>query len=170
MGGLEGRCTSICVPAVAEQAEFLPQDVCPANQLCSPCCDPFSGESTGACSTTDCDPGPAEACGEPAFPVCCADGQGHCVAPDLVPEDKVSYMKECDGGNLCVPDAMQDLSYQGAPCVGFMWLGGEYYQGVCLPQCLVLPEFFIDENACPAHHTCVPCTDPFGGSTGAPGC
>ncbi|HIA02659.1 MAG TPA: hypothetical protein EYN66_12245 [Myxococcales bacterium] len=172
VGGAEGRCLSTCVPAVADKADKLPQDVCDAGQLCSPCCDPFTGESTGACDTT-CDSGPEQVCnGVPLFQTCCANGQGHCVDKTLIPDDQESklHKKYCDNKEqLCVPDEMQDLNYKGTPCIGHP-LFGDPYQGVCLPQCLKLPEFFMDKKACPEHYICAQCKGPFGGNTGAPGC
>ncbi len=172
VGGAEGRCMSTCVPAVAEKANDLPQDICPAGELCTPCCDPFTGEATGACGATSCDPGPAQQCnGVPLFPPCCPDLSGHCIAPSSVPADKHDNLETCDNGFLCVPDEMQDLSWKGKPCSGNMLFSG-WYTGVCLPSCLKLPfEFGLDKSGCPGGYVCAPCKDPlFGGSTGAPGC
>lgn len=49
INGAEGRCTSACVPIVAEQAAILPKDVCTGNDLCAPCFDPRTGDDTLAC-------------------------------------------------------------------------------------------------------------------------
>ena len=36
------------------------------------------------------------------------------------------------------------------PCVGSNLLGGDDYDGVCLPECLKLPlEFTLDDSPCP---------------------
>jgi hypothetical protein len=172
VGGSEGRCLSTCVPAVAEKADNLPQSVCDAGELCSPCCDPFTGQSTGACDTT-CDPGPSQVCnGVPLFETCCGDGKGHCLDKESIPDDQENKLHEkyCQNDSqLCVPDVLQDKSWKGSPCIGHP-VFGDPYQGVCLPQCLKLPEFFMDANACPEHYICAQCKGPFGGDTGAPGC
>ena len=172
IGGSEGRCISTCVPEVAAKADNLPVSTCAANERCSPCCDPFTGEDTGACSQ-GCDTGPSLGhCTGPTLPTCCS-GLGHCIEQELVPSDKHENLKDCGGelkDMLCVPDAMQDPSYAGIACAGNSFLLGPY-DGVCLPGCLKLPlKFTFDKSVCQEHHTCAPCTDPFGGSTGAPGC
>ncbi|MBR56680.1 MAG: hypothetical protein CMH54_01335 [Myxococcales bacterium] len=172
IGGSEGRCVSTCVPEVAEKMDNLPISTCAANERCSPCCDPFTGEETGACSQ-GCDTGPSLGyCAGPSLPTCCS-GLGHCIEQELVPSDQHENLKDCGGDLkdfLCVPDEMQDPAYAGTPCSGNSFLLGSY-EGVCLPGCLKLPlKFTFDKTVCPEHHTCTPCTDPFGGSTGAPGC
>lgn len=171
VGGSEGRCMSTCVPAVAEEAKDLPQDICEAGEKCTLCCDPFTGESTGACTTSSCDIGPAVGCGVPIFPPCCSDSSGHCVDPALVPAEKHGNLEGCGNGLLCVPDVMQDLSYKGSPCTGSILFVGDYF-GVCLPKCLKLPlEFALSTNGCPSNYVCAPCKDPFfNAPTGAPGC
>ena len=173
IGGSEGRCMSTCIPGIAEKAKDLPLDICSAGEVCAPCCDPFTGESTGACSASKCDTGPANGvCGEVLFKPCCGGAvEGHCIAPDAIPADKHGNLEECDGGLLCVPDEMQDLSYKGSPCYGNILFIGDYF-GVCLPDCLKLPaEFMLDKSGCGPGYVCAPYKDPFFGSpTGAPGC
>ncbi len=167
LAGAEGRCLSICIPQVAEQLDRLPQSTCAANERCSPCCDPMSGEPTGACDQM-CDVGPAGECA-PAFPTCCEDASGHCIPRDLVPDEDEESLEDCGGDMACVPDVMQDEAFEGTDCVG-QGLMGEY-DGVCLPDCLALDmEWSMDAAPCPERHVCVPCSSPFGGETGAPGC
>jgi hypothetical protein len=172
VGGSEGRCMSTCVEAVAKQGDKLPVDICAEGERCSPCCDPYTGESTGACDT-QCDEGPSEVCnGVPLFPTCCVDGKGHCIDKELIPDKQEKKLKKkyCENKQqLCVPDVMQDLNWKGKPCIGKP-LFGNPYQGVCIPKCLKLPELFMDQNACPEHYICAQCKGPFGGNTGAPGC
>lgn len=171
VGGLEGRCISTCVPEIAANAEVLPTSSCEPGERCSPCCDPFTGEATGACEK-GCDLGPEEPCGVPLYATCCG-GLGHCVDPELVPDDKAGSLSTCKGEEsdmLCVPDEMQQPGYEGAACSGDGVLLGAY-DGVCLPDCLKLPlKFTYDHAACPAGYTCTPCLGPFGGPTDAPGC
>jgi hypothetical protein len=172
ISGTEGRCLSLAIPQIAAEGDYLPISTCQPSERCSPCCDPFTGEETGACSQA-CDTGPVEEmCGEPIFPSCC-NGLGHCVDPDLVPEEKKGNIKNCTGdgaGLMCVPDAMKNPDYAGEPCQGNSLLMGAY-DGVCLPDCLKLfLQISYDASPCSDYHKCVPCTGPFGGSTDAPGC
>ncbi|MBI2895648.1 MAG: hypothetical protein HYY06_18975 [Deltaproteobacteria bacterium] len=181
--GLEGRCMSTCIPDIQAQASLLPQSTCEATQRCVPCCDPFTGEETGACSI-GCDAGPAAACtGVPAFPTCCDDDSGHCVPAELVPDDQEDNLDECESPEgdddddddapamLCIPDVMRDPAFAGVRCVGQQLFGGDY-DGVCLPDCLDIPfDFTMDEADCVEGYVCVPCTNPLTGEpSGAPGC
>jgi hypothetical protein len=59
VGDTEGRCLSLCIPQVADQADFLPQTTCADTERCAPCYDPRTGEDTGACNQ-GCDTGPTE--------------------------------------------------------------------------------------------------------------
>lgn len=175
VAGSEGRCLSRCLPDVAAQAANLPQATCVATEVCVPCCDPFTGQASGACEA-GCDVGPAAECtGVPAFPTCCEDSSGHCIPGDMVPDDQEENLDECDTQDgstaFCVPDVMQDPNFAGARCFGEQ-LFGDGYDGVCLPDCLDIPlAFTMDEADCPANYLCVPCTNPLTGEpSGAPGC
>lgn len=192
IAGIEGRCMSTCLPEIGEQAAVLPQDTCAPTERCVPCCDPFTGEDTGACSQS-CDTGPAQACGEPAFETCCDDDSGHCIPTEMLPEEAKEGLRPCgesgggddwggggddwgDGGggqeaeSYCVPDVMQDPNFAGAACQGNMLMGE--YAGVCLPLCLnIQMSFMLDVADCPDGYTCAPCSNPLTGEpTGAPGC
>jgi len=173
VGGVEGRCLSTCLPDVAKRASVLPSAGCNAGEVCSPCCDPFSGKSTGACDQ-ECDSGPAEQCpGISPYETCCDDGSGHCVDKDMVPSDKQSNLKKCGPKKkqLCLPKEFQDPNWGGSQCTGYMWITGQNYQGVCLPECLKLPKLFLDKKACAGNFVCTPCINSLtGGPTGAPGC
>lgn len=172
VNGIEGRCLSTVLPELGRDADTLPQSNCQPHERCSPCCDPFTGEESGACDV-GCDIGPIEAqCGEPAFEACCG-GLGHCAPPSLIkPEDREKLSgSECEGANLCVPDVLRDPDYNAPRCQGRMLF--QAYEGVCLPGCLDLPmDILIGQGNCAsASDECVPCTDPrTGDSTGAPGC
>ena len=48
--GAEGRCMSPCIPAVADKAAVLKQDVCDDGELCVPCISPLDKKPTGACT------------------------------------------------------------------------------------------------------------------------
>jgi hypothetical protein len=170
-GGVDGRCLSTALPDVAAEMDLAPQLTCAAHELCIPCCDPFSGEDTGACSI-GCDTGPEGGICEAAYSTCC-DGIGTCVPAELVPSDDVDSLnsKGCDSGFLCAPDALTDPLYIPPSCEGEIILLGAY-SGVCLPKCIDIPmDFLIWSGTCASNEDCVPCEDPLSGSsTGAPGC
>jgi hypothetical protein len=172
VSGTEGRCLSTCIPAVAEKEGYLPQDICALDERCTPCCDPFTGESTGACDQR-CDDGPPEGeCGAPIFPECCG-GTAHCVDTSLVPTEKQKNVKKCKGDHkdkVCVPDEMQDPNFKGSPCMAYP-VFGDPYVGVCLSDCLKIPfKITMVQANCNNGYICVKCFGPFGGPTGAPGC
>ena len=173
LGGAEGRCLNTVLPAVADLAGVLPVEGCEPYERCAPCCDPMLGGSSGVCEQ-GCDVGPAEVCDEqPSYSECCG-GMGHCIDPEVVPDDFEGSLAKCKGedkGLLCVPDAMHSADYAGMPCDGNSLLLGEY-DGVCLPTCLdIFLEISFDKGPCPVDHMCVPCEDPLlGNPTGAPGC
>jgi hypothetical protein len=50
IGGAEGRCLSVCIPQVGENAGILPDDGCQPGQRCAPCVHPLTNQETGACS------------------------------------------------------------------------------------------------------------------------
>jgi hypothetical protein len=161
---------------VAENADNLPQDVCADNELCSPCCDPITGENTGACDV-QCDTFTADGgvC-EVAFDLCCS-GAGHCLPEEIIPEADLESLdgKGCSAGERCVPDEQTDPDFVPLTCDNTLvipFIGEFPYEGVCLSKCLKIPlDFLIWSGTCPGTHDCVPCTDPMSGKpTGAPGC
>ncbi|MFW5875506.1 MAG: hypothetical protein ACOCXM_02090 [Myxococcota bacterium] len=171
LGGAEGRCISVCVPEVGDQADVLPQDVCDEFELCAPCYDPRTGEETSACSLS-CDM-PTEP--KLTFDTCCED-IGSCVPTDLIPEDFQDQlpMEDCDEGTLCAPDVfVEDIDHQPPPCTAAIG-GEEVGEGVCLAKCVVAanssPEEadLLDQASCGDGEVCAPCEDPTSGeSTGA---
>jgi len=170
-GNLEGRCMSTCLPQIASQLDFLAQGICDPNERCVPCCDPRTGMASGVCGRA-CDGPPATPCQPPLR--CCA-GHGTCLAPGLVPGDQQDSLKDCGSQGaedlLCVPNEFLDPDWVPQRCNGQPLLGGDRYDGVCLPDCLRIPfEFALDASVCPGPFVCAPCRGPFGGSTGAPGC
>ncbi len=181
VAGAEGRCTSVCLPDVAAQAELLPQDVCAASERCVPCYDPFDGTETGACRLS-CDGGPTEP--PKTFAKCCAEkGGGTCLPVALVGEASAAQLddEECvkdlgEEGSVCVPDAIyaahaQGQLYQPEPCETgfFVQLAGASEEGGCLPECI--PEVddapFVGQEDCAEGFACVPCVDQNGEVTGA---
>ncbi|MEK6607128.1 MAG: hypothetical protein AABZ30_05640 [Myxococcota bacterium] len=178
IGGLEGRCISMCLPDVGAQSETLPQATCAATERCAPCCDPLSGDETGLCSLA-CDVGPEASCAEKAFDLCCDDSSGHCIPTELIPDDGEEGLRSsgdtwaCPEATLCVPDVLQEPDFAGEPCTEPGIFGFGAYMGVCLPSCLEfgIGGLLLGQADCPAEWTCVPCNDPLTGDpTGAPGC
>jgi len=173
-GGSEGRCLSTCLPSVAEKADLLPQDICEDNEVCAPCCDPLTGENTGACDSA-CDSWTEDGgvCEEVEYELCCK-GAGQCLPEDMIPEGDLDSVakKGCQKGNRCVPDEMSDPTFQPLTCQNNLVIPfiGEYpYEGVCLSKCLKIPlDFLIFSGTCPNTHDCVPCTDPLSGTVSAP--
>ncbi len=167
--GAEGRCLPDCIPDVAAQASFLPQDICDAGWLCAPCYDPTTGEDTGACRQ-GCDPGPNEP--PITFDRCCGD-RGACVPTALVPASQIDQLgvDTCtDPGTLCAPDDLTVSTYIPPSCVA---LGGTQ-EGRCLPDCLpsiAAQASLLDRgvgDVCVVGDLCAPCYDPTtGADTGA---
>jgi len=177
-GGVEGRCLSPCLPAVAANLDTLATDVCQDGWRCSPCVDEH-GVSTGACEQ-GCDTGASEgaACGpsdgggvvdanvQP--PASCCGGLGLCLDTDLVPTANRGQlaMLECTSHELCIPTVL--ASGTPATCRA---LGALDAEGRCLPACL--PEIAddastLDQGRCDPGYLCAPCFDPrTGAATGA---
>jgi hypothetical protein len=130
VGDREGRCLSICVKAIAEQKDTLPQADCQPHERCAPCFDPRTGIATGACTLGPCDkpkelPREFESCG----------AKGHeknalCVPATAVPlSDRCRFdVKGCkatacgEAGSLCVPRAVIDagVTYEPKKCTASM--------------------------------------------------
>lgn len=96
IAGGEGRCIPRCLNAVAGIVDYLPQDVCLAEEVCAPCYDPRTGDPTGACSI-GCDPGPDPLRLKVTFPSCCPLPDGGSVGGDGAPNSGSSFV------GMCVP-------------------------------------------------------------------
>lgn len=162
--GAEGRCTSTCVPRVAELASQLPRDVCQGADLCAPCYDPRTGEATGACSQ-GCDTGPTKP--PVTFTECCSD-RGFCVPPALA-GDQVRNLERgtCSAGNLCAPKELTDLTFKPKTCDSI-----DNAEGRCVSTCvagaIAKQKDRLPTAGCSANEVCAPCYDPVTGEdTGA---
>jgi hypothetical protein len=158
----EGRCLSLCIPQVAEQAGFLPQDTCESFERCAPCFDPRTGESTGACNQ-GCDGGPCEAA--VTFARCCGD-QGSCVPSSVVPEADQSLLgtDTCTGADrLCAPDALASSTYIPPTCRSVIDAEGRCLAS-CIPQ-IEAQASLLPQDTCADGELCAPCYDPVGGGT-----
>lgn len=172
-GGAEGRCLSEALPAVAEQKDLLPQDICAPTERCSPCFNPLDGSDTGACRLA-CDEGPQAA---PVTFASCCEGKAVCVPTASVPEDQQGQLgeQECEdltgADDLCVPNEI----VAGGPfpaCTASGLLTGDY-TGVCLADCLEygIQGLAVKQGSCADDYRCAPCVNPLSGEpTGAPGC
>jgi hypothetical protein len=144
--------------------------VCDTGELCVPCYDPLSGESTGSCELEGDEP-----VEEPpyTFPTCCDDGMnndlGTCVPGELVSSAERALLgaDSCtELGFLCAPTPLANGTYVPESCDS--WLGAE---GRCLPACL--PDVAAQADrlkraTCGQGELCVPCFEPLeGASTGA---
>lgn len=185
LGGLEGRCTSECVPQVREQGVVLPVDVCGEGERCAPCYDPTTFESTGACETSHCD---APVDPEPDFcawdydenpivdtsalepcPSSICDQPSHCMPNSLVPEAQRDLLPECDAAHKCVPDTIlaSGGNAPGRTCTSIGGTEGRC-QSTCIPDVAhkadMLPVSVCDADT----ERCAPCYDPTTGlATGA---
>jgi hypothetical protein len=168
--GAEGRCLPACLPQIAARAAQLKQESCTAGSLCSPCFDPISGASTGACDIGG-DPGPKQ--GAVTFGWCCDDGkyqQGRCVPYELVPESSRAQLgrDSCGDGDLCTPrPSLDDPNYVPDSCREPR-SGAE---GRCLLSCLPAIQAKgnqLSQSSCQYNQRCAPCFDPISGNdTGA---
>ena len=185
IAGVEGRCLSTCLPAVAARAATLPQSGCAANERCMPCFDPTASDPTaptGACSLA-CDaplelplvltcPWTGPSVYNPtAFAACSPScGGAHCVPTELVPSDVQSLLGACSGG-FCVPDPIivTGGNFDPPNCVAF---AGTTAAGRCLSTCLpdIAAQPSLEQSTCGTSNKCVPCADPYTGvDTGACG-
>ena len=149
----EGRCLMQCLPEVAPQASRLRPSGCAGGELCVPCYDPLTGDSTGACSFSAADPGPSE----PAvvFDACCAGG-GLCVPQALLPggSSSLSAQSCTRAGSVCAPRALVAEANGRLPgCASVLGTS------VCVASCFV--PFGLGEvlpaSSCAEAEECVPC-------------
>jgi hypothetical protein len=164
VNGAEGRCTSTCVPLVAQQANLLPRDNCKENELCAPCYDPRTSEDTLACRQ-GCDRGPTQP--PKPFDRCCSD-RGLCVPPALAGSQAKNLNKEaCTGDTLCAPKELADLMYKPKSCDSI-----DNGEGRCISTCvggaLGAQKDRLPTAGCASDEICAPCYDPVTGEdTGA---
>jgi hypothetical protein len=168
----EGRCMSTCLTSVESQASSLQQTSCSSGTLCAPCWDPFTGASTGACTSSSCD---TPASGTPyKFPSCCAGSNppATCVPSYEVPAGQQGSLAQngCPGSFLCVPDEYipnLSASYQPQTC---NYLG--LFAGACVNSCAVsgISLASSGQGSCGANHLCVSCTLSSLFGSAPPGC
>jgi len=192
LGGA-GACMSLAFSQVAENQQFLPQDVCDDDERCVPCISPLDQSETGACELGyECpgssggsgggaptgnsdDPATCEYDGTPVldptmFPACpanvCGSG-GHCVPSSQVPPDLAGNLAACDASSYCVPDPFLEAGSDKIKVTSCQSIGG--YEGRCMSMCL--PQIAEQKDSlphgaaagCPETDACIPCTDPLTG-------
>lgn len=164
LDGAEGRCISTCVGgAVARQRDRLPTEGCGEDEVCAPCYDPITGESTGSCNIN----GDMPARPAYTFARCCGEGDdaaGVCVEPELA-GDQADILRDagCTDDRLCAPIAKaQDPSYRFPVC--YSALG----TGACINGCILDPlqRAILGREDCDEGELCAPCTL-LGSPTGA---
>lgn len=164
IGGSEGRCTSLCIPAASNLSAYLPQDVCDSTERCVPCYSPNDGSDLGICGL-GCDPGATG----PAyiFGTCCG-GDGRCAPASALPPDTAKQLgpETCPSGNLCVPAKPIEIPTYRFPCCT-----AGTVSGICAPACVIDQNAqgkLLSQNNCSSGEKCVPCANPLTGqSTGA---
>jgi hypothetical protein len=180
--GGAGVCVSICVEAVASDPNhgLLMQDGCAGgDELCVPCTNPLTGESTHACDPVTCNGGTGGggAGGGPACPyvgpplidpttldMCSpACGGAHCVPASAVPPAEQAQLAACTamgGAGFCTPDKFIAAGGNliAATCTSIA--GAE---GRCISDCLpavAAQDAILPKATCDTGEVCVPCTDP----------
>jgi hypothetical protein len=173
----KGRCLSTCLPAIASQAD-LETSTCGTGKKCVPCSDPFSGASTGACTTSSCDADPVTPY---TYPTCCMYNgapQGRCVPKSQIPDARESDFsaRECagiDADYLCVTnEQLAPPNGAGGKACTATSIGNPLgYTGTCLSKCMNLGDFaeqLYAQGNCSANQLCVPCANAPPGSAGCP--
>jgi hypothetical protein len=170
----EGRCLNVNIPAVESQKASLPQDLCDANERCTPCYSPIDGKETGACKSVTCD-SPKQAA--VLFKGCCEKDntlKGKCVPKSMIPAAQQEKLDDDDcvkDQELCAPNENLDPTYKAPACTASTFFTGNY-SGVCVSDCInfsFIENLGTSRGSCAKNYTCVPC-ERNGKPTGAPGC
>jgi len=176
LGGREGRCTSVCVPAVSKDVAMLPVDTCEQDERCAPCFDPRTGENSKACNVGICDQGPSEP--SRPFQNCGVGGAATdwCVPASALPEamrsnfdNKGCLDAPCQGvDELCVPKAIvlqyPNLNLPKCEVGGMAVIMGEQFKdGRCASKCMKKVAdnaWALSRSTCGQDEICTPCLDP----------
>ncbi|MFT3925264.1 MAG: hypothetical protein QM778_22190 [Myxococcales bacterium] len=153
-GEAEGRCMSECLPEIASQKDSLKQEDCEAGELCAPCFNPVTGESTGACDGS-CDQ-PKE--GPWHFDGCCG-GRGLCVPSGSVDESQRGSLSDCPTADFkCAPREYAEAGARGEDYVAPTCSDAEGKPGACISTCISSADLVgAVDSECPADTKCVPC-------------
>ena len=155
--GAEGRCAPTCIAAVRSRASMLRRTTCPAMELCVPCFDPVTGESTGACKGPN-DPGPSKP--PVVFADCCVSlgaSLGTCVPTALLPPGINGLQREtcADSAAVCVPRKVAEDPSAKLPTCDTALSG----RGVCMNACFLGSQASVlTRSSCAVTERCVPCS------------
>lgn len=164
-GKLEGACASLLLIELNAHKDQVTQEGCDADERCTPCDDPRTGEDTGTCGPSGVH---AEACagGSGAAGESCCHAAGVCMDREAVPADARDDMDRdsCAQKNqVCAPLSMSD----GVPTKCSL-LG---VSGVCIDVCFASVLQGVQRTAradCGPTELCLPCI--IGKGKGMPGC
>ena len=193
----EGRCMSVCVPQVAQNADLLGRgegDSCAPDERCAPCLNPLkNNEPTGVCEIGKAAPAqcaasstggdampsgsaaPTLSCpytGPPVvdvtkFPTAECGDGMRCVPGSLVPATAAAMLKACATG-LCAPEKSIAAGGQYLPPTCKALAGAE---GRCLAKSIPqvdAQKAQLSRDTCDASELCTPCFNPIDGKpTGA---
>lgn len=166
MGGpLKGACASLLLSELNQHASEVTQDVCDADERCTPCDDPRTNENTGTCDATgvhakDCTGGAG------ADDELCCHGAGVCMNNDAVPADSRGDLDRDSCSNssqVCAPTAMSDGTPTKCSLLGL--------DGICLDTCfaqILAGTSPVTQSSCGPTEVCLPCV--IGKGKGMPGC
>lgn len=151
--GKPGGCVKATTPGVSDNASFLRQDVCEADELCVPCNDPRNGDDTHICAPMGVH---EETCagGSGAAVIPCCHHAGVCINVDAAPEeqrDKLSRMS-CPANKFCAPASQVYQEITRCHVLGA--------SGVCIDTCFagqMAPSQPLTQSVCQATEVCVPC-------------
>ena len=166
---LDGRpaaCMSLIVKDVADVKDQLQQGSCDADERCSPCINPLTGNDTFACADGygvhegECTGGQAS-----DSAASCCHGMGVCMTEESAPAETRDNMKRqtCAAGQLCAPASMTTGTPVKCDVLGF--------SGVCLDLCfaaMFAGTSTVMRAGCQPTEMCMPCA--IGKDQGLRGC
>jgi len=130
-GNLEGRCLADFLPEVESNKSNLRQMTCGSHELCVPCFDPLSGNSTEACTIRGDTPREQVK----LFSNCCS-GEGTCVPGALLSSAAGLATDSClEADTYCVPSAAAHGQDPGYPSC----LDANLQPGACMASCFINP-------------------------------
>jgi hypothetical protein len=164
-GNLDGACSSLLQTELAAHKDEVTQEGCDADERCTPCNDPRTGENDGTCDPSGVH---TQACigGKGADDEMCCHAAGVCMDRDAVPADSRDSMNRdsCSKSNqVCAPTAMSDGVPHKCSLLGV--------SGVCLDVCFATMLQGVQRPGradCGPTEVCLPCF--IGKSQGMPGC
>ncbi|MET0384701.1 MAG: hypothetical protein ABW321_02020 [Polyangiales bacterium] len=146
----EGRCIAACFVQQLPIVSRLRQATCAATEVCAPCYDPLTGDSTGLCERDGDAPNDPPT---PGFPEC-GEGLGYCV-PTYAAGTQASQLSQltCAAGELCAPKIKA-----ADPNACFDRCTSGLGAGACVPSFLAGGvAAALAQESCQEHELCAPC-------------